>query len=332
MISTTNSHASGLLFRASLLAFCSFVPPGVAGDLYAGDLYVNNVSGDDTRDGTAAGSLGAQGGPLRTIARALQKANQGDRIILAKTEEPYRESLTLQAGKHSGVPGRPFELIGNGAILDGTQPVPADAWEQYAGDVYRFRPARLSCFLLYKDGLPAKRRAVSAGALEPPQLAPLEWCLFRGRVHFRAEKGRLPQRYDLTHTVLPVGITLYEVRDVVIRDLVVQGYRLDGINAHDGVFGATLAGLNCRGNGRSGISVGGASRVSLESSLLGNNGTAQLRTEGSSLTERSCFSSVPYSCTAAESYSKVSVDSACRSSESRLQSTSRNCSVLYSGA
>jgi len=65
-----------------------------------------------------------------------------------------------------------------------------------------------------------------------------------------------------------------------VRDLVVQGFQLDGVNAHDGVQGATLAGLNCRGNGRSGISIGGASRVRIESCLVGNNGAAQVRTEG----------------------------------------------------
>ena len=55
---------------------------------------------------------------------------------------------------------------------------------------------------------------------------------------------------------------------------------MDGVNAHDGVYRATLTGLNCRGNGRSGISIGGASRVMVESCLVGNNGAAQVRTEG----------------------------------------------------
>jgi hypothetical protein len=66
--------------------------------------------------------------------------------------------------------------------------------------------------------------------------------------------------------------------------LIVQGFQLDGINAHDGVFGATLLRVTCRGNARSGISVGGACQVRIEASLIGNNGTAQLRTEGKSHT------------------------------------------------
>ena len=57
--------------------------------------------GDDGRDGRSAEASGA-GGPFRTIARALRAAGAGDRIILTKTTEPYRESITLQGGRHSG--------------------------------------------------------------------------------------------------------------------------------------------------------------------------------------------------------------------------------------
>ena len=52
---------------------------------------------------------------------------------------------------------------------------------------------------------------------------------------------------------MPVGITLYKVRDVAIGDLTVQGFQLDGINAFDGAFDIQLSGVTCRGNGRSGI-------------------------------------------------------------------------------
>jgi hypothetical protein len=41
-----------------------------------------------------------------------------------------------------------------------------------------------------------------------------------------------------------------------------------------------LVGITARGNGRSGISLGGSSRADLEACLVGNNGLAQVRTEG----------------------------------------------------
>ena len=93
----------------------------------ARDLFVNNVDGDDLRDGSSPTVTGTRGGPCRTIMRALQLARNGDHVILAQAGQPYRESITLQAEPHSGNPGRPFMIMGNGAILDGSVPVPSSS-------------------------------------------------------------------------------------------------------------------------------------------------------------------------------------------------------------
>jgi hypothetical protein len=252
--------------------------------LQARDVFVNNQTGDDRRDGSSATVIDGAGGPCRSIRRALQMADNGDRVVLAGTDEPYRESLTLQAGRHSGVESRPFEIVGNGAVLDGTHAVPKGVWRHAGDDVYRFRPSRMAYHNLFLAGKPVARRRVKRGDLLP-KLEPLEWCLFDRHVYFRPEVGRVPHQYELTHTTLPVGITLYETRHIVISDLVVQGFQLDGINAHDSVFHATLVGLTCRGNGRSGIAVNGASRVKIIACLVGDNGTAQVHADGYSHTE-----------------------------------------------
>jgi hypothetical protein len=242
----------------------------------ARDIYVNNAHGDDRDDGGTADPGSLVGGPVRSLGRALAIARAGDRVILTKTDEPYRECVTLQGGRHSGTPTRPFTIIGNGAVLDGRQPVPLTAWKPFAKDVYSFQPNRRSSGLLYIDNVPA----VVPTERTPASLGPRESVLFRGEYYFGTEPGRLPVQYDLSVTFHRVGITLYEVRDVVIEDLVVQGYQLDGISAADSAFGVQLVGITSRGNGRAGVHVGGASRVRLEACLLGNNGTAQLRTEG----------------------------------------------------
>lgn len=257
-----------------LAACCLSITPA-----WARDIYVDNVDGDDRNDGTAPQVLSERVGPYRTITRALKTTRKGDRVIVSNTGQKYRESITLQGGRQSGVPAAPFELVGNGAVLDGTFDVPADGWSHYQGNVFRYHPPRTSFQLLYLDGKPAERRKV-ADRQGIEQLEPRQWCLFERYLYFCVEDGQLPQAYELAYTGLQTGITLYEVHDVVVRDLVVQGFQLDGVNAHDGVTGATLSGLNCRGNGRSGISIGGASRVRLEACLVGNNGAAQVRTEG----------------------------------------------------
>jgi hypothetical protein len=256
----------------------------LAGSACGRDIFVNNQTGDDRNAGHEAKSGIGKSGPCRTIARALREAQKGDRIVLADTGEPYREGITVQAGWNSGYEYRPFIIEGNGAVLDGSKPVPSDAWEQVVGNVFRFQPERLAHQQLFRDDRPLERREV----VEPfqlPKLEPLQWCLFNQAIYFRTEPFKIPQNYNLSYAAEPVGITLYEVRNVVIKDLIVQGYQLDGINAHDSAFDVRISGVTARGNGRSGISVGGASRVKIETCLLGNNGAAQLRTEGFSHTE-----------------------------------------------
>lgn len=245
----------------------------------AADIYVNNVSGDDRLNGSVPTTRTQGSGPLRTIATALKIAQKGDRVILENTGEPYRESITLQGARNSGYETRPFELVGNGAIIDGSVPVPSRAWRHVKGELFRFQPRLTSFQQFFLDDLPVDRLNVSTD--QPlPTLKPLQWCLYEREIYFRTEPGRLPQEYNLTYADQRVGITLYEVRHIVISNLIVQGCQIDGINAHDGVFNATIVDTICRGNGRSGISVGGASRVRIEKCAIGDNGKAQVRTEG----------------------------------------------------
>ncbi len=268
------------MIRSALTAF--FLCLGAwfpTATVVARDIFVDNVAGDDRRDGSSAGVVAQVGGPCRTIVRALELVRSGDRLIIAKTDQPYRESITIQAANHSGTPQQPFELIGNGAVLDGGRSVSVSAWEHVRGDVYRFRPSRTSFQVLYLGEKPATRRAVDRAQGLPP-LEPLEWCLYERYVYFRTQPNKLPGDYVLSCAHLTVGITLYEVRHVVIRDLIVQGFQLDGVNAHDSVFNCKLMGLTCRGNGRSGISIGGACRIQAFDCLVGDNGAAQVRTEG----------------------------------------------------
>lgn len=71
----------------------SWVPanPGPA------QLYVNNVSGNDVNSG-------AQGSPLKTIAKAVSKASPGNTIYVQETGTPYREYVSLDAALQSTAP------------------------------------------------------------------------------------------------------------------------------------------------------------------------------------------------------------------------------------
>jgi len=249
----------------------------------ARDLFVDNASGDDLHDGAQAATT-AFGGPLRTLRRALELVLPGDRIVLAKTDEPYRESISLSTASQCGNQVGPLVIDGQGAVLDGTVPVGEREWESVRGPVFRFRPAKSSYQQLFLGGKPAVERALEPRSHKLPELAPLEWFRRDAEIYFRVEPDKLPGDYPLSYSGLQTGITLYHVHDVVIMDLIVQGFRLDGINVNDGVRNCQLIDVTCRGNGRSGVTVAGSSHARLDGCLLGDNGTAQLRSEGVSAT------------------------------------------------
>jgi hypothetical protein len=264
----------------ALIVFCLLT--GKAG---ARDIFVDNVAGDDKHSGLHAGKQIDAGSPVRTIAKALQLAGMGDRIILAKTGQPYRESISLVGNRHSGVPPiLPFTIEGNGATLDGTKPIPDDAWTHYRENVFRFRPEALTRAALFSRGRPIHPELVGSSAEYPPKLEPRHWCQVEGAVYFAVEADRLPPDYRLNYASLPTGITLYQIDQVVIRNLKIQGYRADGISAAVGARNVLLDNITCTGNGRSGICVGGGAQVSLESCKLRGNAEAQLLTRSDSET------------------------------------------------
>ena len=223
--------------------------------------------------------------PFARWPERLQLATAGDRIVLANNPEPYRESVTIFGGRNGSLGSQPFVIEGHGATLEGSLPVPAKAWEHVRDDVFRFRPPRSAFAQLFLDGPPAARRFLESATGRLPKLEPREWCLAEGWIYFRVDTGKLPDEYPLAFAAAPVGITLYEVRGAVIRDLTVQGFQLDGVNAHDCARDCTLDRVTSRGNGRAGFVVGGALSVRLEECFASDNGEAQVLTSGPSLTE-----------------------------------------------
>ena len=274
-------------FHSVLIAsfiLTSILGNAVSNQSMARDLFVSNDRGSDSHSGLSATSVGGKQGPVRTIGKALQVAKRGDSIHIANTGVPYQESISIQNGRNSGVLGKSFRIIGNGATLDGRKKISYDQWTAVGNQIFEFKPPRTSFFILYIDDRPATQVDVPAGADKLPPLQELHWCLFKRKVYFKPANDRLPSAFDVSYTHAQVGITLFNCQHVVIENLIVQGFQLDGINVHDNVFNAQLLQIKSRGNGRSGINVGGASRVQIEACLLGNNGAAQLRTEGHSVT------------------------------------------------
>ncbi len=249
----------GLLFPS--LGFCR-------------DIFVDNVLGDDRNNGGSPVTEGAGSGPFRSLTRALVAAKKSDRVILAPGE-PYYECVTLQGGRHSGFEGYPFQIIGNGAVLDGTRPLAEQDWEAVRGNLFRIRPERLSHQVLFLENNPAMRIRGEA----PQNLQPMQWMHDDGWIYFRTEENYLPYQYAPRAAFRQAGLTLYDVSHVRISGLRLRGYHLDGLNAHDNARGVILEEVTAEHNGRSGFSIGGSSRMQMFQCAANHNGQAQLRME-----------------------------------------------------
>jgi len=249
----------------------------------ADDLVVDNINGSDLQNDRGRVPIPASYGPYRTIARALAAAGPGDRIVLTNTGQPYRECVSLNGPNHSGVPNEPFMIIGNGAVLDGSEPALPDGWQATREGAVLWEYLRTPPgfgLLMLPDGKLQQVTPDSTGPVGLAMLKPLHWTRQNGRFYLRTEPGRSPRDYPLRVTVQTTGITLYDVEHVIVQDLIVRGYRLDGINAHDRASEVQIRNVTAAENGRSGISVGGASRVVLNTVQSLGNGAAQIRTEG----------------------------------------------------
>lgn len=232
------------------------------------DIYVNGRGGSDLNRGTADENRGGSDGPVRTIFRALALAEPGDRIVLAAEGGPYRESVTLFGKEHSGQPGFPLIIEGNGAVLDGREPLSPGVWQHIEGDLFRFplldAPIDWTCFRLYEKDEMLTKVDVPAGSARLPELEENSWCVLEGAVYFCAEPGKSPifrEDYELSYSQRKVGVSLIQVRGVRIHDLTVLGFQRDGIAAANGALDVVLDNVQARQNGRSGLMIGGASRI-----------------------------------------------------------------------
>ncbi len=247
------------------------------------DVYVSQKFGDDRNTGMTMKNDASGTGPVRTIRRALELAEPCDSLVLDPSGGPYRESISLVGRKHGGDPRHPFVIEGSGAVLDGTESLPKAIWQHFQGDVYRFQltmlPADWKFFHLLDHGDTLPKAESAPNAKQVPDLQPREWVVFQGFVYFRAESNQSPcygDTYDLAYSARQTGVTLVQVNHVRIHDLTVQGFQIDGVSAANGAQYIVLDGVSCRNNGRSGLTLGGASTVNVGYGKFDGNRTTQV--------------------------------------------------------
>ncbi|MBT4864905.1 MAG: right-handed parallel beta-helix repeat-containing protein [Planctomycetaceae bacterium] len=261
------SHPLLRLFAGTILVAALFGSERCA----ATEIYVDNRVGSDTYDGASSDVTGLRFGPVKTIGRALQKARQGDTIIVANRGVPYYEQLSINGRNNSGFGEAQFTIVGNGAIVSGARLVPPTAWKAVVADLWRFVPHRKGHFQLILDDKPVPEMVVARGAKVLPKIPTGQWAAWRGAIYFQAARVESPSERAFAFAEGDVGLTLAEVHDVVVVGLTFRHFRLDGVSAHSQCRNVVLKNVSSTGNGRAGLFVGETSRVeALKCTLTGN--------------------------------------------------------------
>ncbi len=243
-------------------------------------LHVDNRVGSDAYDGRAAKPTSGTTGPTRSLRKALNLAATGDTIVIANTGKPYYESVTLRGRRHSGIADSPLTIIGNGAVFDGSRPVPVQAWKIVGRDLWMMTPWRKGAFQLIFNDKPVAEFRPPTRPDSLPAIPVGQWMAWRGRMYYQAAPLEDPLEKPFRYAVESMGISLYEVHDVVIQNLTLRHFRFDGINAHDRCRIVTVDSVKSLNNGRAGIAVGGSAAVLLRKcEIAGNRDHSVLITE-----------------------------------------------------
>jgi hypothetical protein len=237
----------------------------------ATDRYVDNLRGSDAFDGRSASPASDTTGPTKTITRAVQLAHAGDRIIVTNTGVPYYEGISLVGARHSGFPALPFAINSNGAVLDGSRPVGPRMWRRVGPDLWKMVPWRKGHFQLIENDKPVPELRLAARPDALPKIPVGAWFAWKGAIYLQAAKNDNPALRPFRYAFHSVGITLYEVDNVLVTGLTLKHFRLDGLNAHDRSRRVTVENVNAAGNGRAGMAVGGNSTVVIRKCEIGGN-------------------------------------------------------------
>ncbi len=246
-------------------------------------VYVNNVVGSDHNDGSTPQTTSPGVGPVATLERAFRLARPGETIRLVKTDRPYSGSLTVGTPGRGGIAGHPIILDGNGVELRGFATVPASVWQYVGQSTYRMQPYRKGYYLLVVEGQLAERvpyRQAEKGS-DRPALRPLQWTVHRGHIYVRIPEGKYIDQLTIEIPGADIGLSLYSAKHVVIRDLTITGYRLDGVHVFGNSEAVILENVICRLNGRAGIAAGGTSRLVARGCQLQTNLVSDVYTYGS---------------------------------------------------
>lgn len=267
-----------LRLRSAVASLC--VLTGLQAD--AKIIYVDNVSGADRADGLVEKPTNESSGPVRSLRRAMQIVRPGDIVNIANTGMPYFESISLAGKRLSGVLEQPVRIAGNGAILSGARAVPDGAWQKAGDDLWKVNPYRKGHYLLIHESKELTEVRPEGGTQwrELPPLEVDQWCSFKGQIYYRSAEREEPHDKPFGIAAEECGISIYGAQEVVIEDLTIQHFRLDGVGVPDLAKKVELRNVKLINNGRAGLRVGGAAIVTVRAGTIEKNGRHSVLLQG----------------------------------------------------
>jgi hypothetical protein len=137
-------------------------------------------------------------------------------------------------------------------------------------------PWHKGTYLLLNGGvpLPEHPRPRHLGGLS--DMPEGEWTAFGGSIYLRLPAIEVPGDHPLRLAWEPMGLSLYKVQHVVVRDLTFRHFQVDGVNLHDLCSDVVLDNVKSLANARAGVTVAGTSAVVLRNCELAGNGRHSL--------------------------------------------------------
>lgn len=177
----------------SLLLMLIVPGPGLCN---AADLFVSTLGNDVRADGSSRR-------PYRTIAKALERARAGDRVVIRAGE--YRQSKPLRFPR-SGEPGRPITVTAHKdeyvALLGSVR---LTGWQKHAGRIWKVKtpPGSRRGIVrgVYEDGERLTHPRPDWGKRENPPIAELRtpgtWTQQDGWIYVWSREGDSPDKHRI---------------------------------------------------------------------------------------------------------------------------------------
>ena len=181
--------------------------------------------------------------------------------------------MSIVGRRLSGTTDESFRIVGNGAVLSGAHAVPETGWQKAGDDLWSLKPWRKGNYMLVLFGTELTELRPNGGSQwkELPPLEVHQWCSFKGQIYYRSPEREEPHNKPFGFAGEECGISIYGARQVVIEDLTVQHFRLDGISVPDLAKNIELRNVKLVENGRAGLRIGGSAVVTIRRGTIEKN-------------------------------------------------------------